>query len=251
MTVNQVAITGAGRGIGRAIAERFLKAGWRVWALARNEEAVKSLASLGDAHFVPFDAGDVASVEAAAHRLTMEAGHLTALVNNAGIALSAPLHKTSLEDYQRIMAVNVTAPFLLLRELTGAMVKAGQGRVVNIASTAARKGFKYTSAYCASKHALLGLTRALALELAPRGVTVNAVCPGWTDTDMLKASVQRIADSTGRTTDEARATLEKMNPQGRAVKPEEVAELVYFLCASPAGAAITGAEYVIDGGETV
>lgn len=251
MTVKQVAVTGASRGIGRAIAEAFLKAKWRVWALTRSEDAVKPLAALGDLHHVPFDAVDAASVTAAAHRLTMEAGHLTALVNNAGIALSAPLHKTSLDDYQRLMAVNVTAPFLLMRELTGAMVKAGHGRVVNIASTAARKGFKYTSAYCASKHALLGLTRALALELAPRGVTVNAVCPGWTDTDMLKASVQRIADSTGRSADEARATLEKMNPQGRAVKPEEVAELVYFLCASPAGAAITGAECVIDGGETV
>lgn len=249
MTVRQVAVTGASRGIGRSIAEAFVKAGWRVWALARQEASIEPLKAHGDVHFVPFDAADVASVEAAAHRLTLEAGHLTALVNNAGIALSAPLHKTSLEEYQRIMAVNVTAPFLLMRELSGAMVKAGHGRIVNITSTAAKKGFRYTSAYCASKHALLGLTRALAHELAPKGVTVNAVSPGWTDTDMFAASIQKISDTTGRSAEEARAALEKMNPQNRAVKPEEVAELVYFLCASPAGAAITGADYAIDGGE--
>ncbi len=249
MTVKQVAVTGASRGIGRSIAGAFLKAGWRVWALARQEASVEPLRALGDLHFVPFDAADAASVETAAHRLTLEAGHLTALVNNAGIALSAPLHKTSLEDYQRIMAVNVTAPFLLMRELSGAMVKAGHGRIVNITSTAAKKGFRYTAAYCASKHALLGLTRALAHELAPKGVTVNAVSPGWTDTDMLTASIQKIAETTGRSADEARSALEKMNPQNRAVKPDEVAELVFFLCASAAGAAITGADYAIDGGE--
>jgi NAD(P)-dependent dehydrogenase (short-subunit alcohol dehydrogenase family) len=131
------------------------------------------------------------------------------------------------------------------------MVKAGHGRIVNIASTAAKKGFKYTAAYCASKHALLGLTRSLSLDFAAKNVTVNAVCPGWTETDMFAASVQRIAESTGRSQDEARETLAKMNPMHRPVKPEEVAEVVYFLCASQAGAAITGAEYTIDGGETV
>ncbi len=251
MTVKQVAVTGASRGIGRAISELFLKNGWRVWALARTEASIEPLKAQGDVHFVAFDAANERSVLDAAHRLTTDAGHLTALVNNAGIALSAPLHRTSTEDFQRLMHINVTAPFMLTRELSGAMVKAGHGRIVNIASTAAQKGFKYTAAYCASKHALLGLTRSLALELAIRGVTVNAVSPGWTDTDMFTASVQRISESTGRSQDDARETLAKMNPLHRPIKPEEVAEVVYFLCASPGAAAITGADYVIDGGETV
>jgi NAD(P)-dependent dehydrogenase (short-subunit alcohol dehydrogenase family) len=251
MTIRQVAITGASRGIGKCIAERFLRDGWRVWALVRDEASAAPLKKLGDLHTVTFDAASTESVLAAARRLTTEAGHLTALVNNAGIALAAPLARTSTEDFLRIQAVNVTAPFLLCRELIPAMVKAGAGRVVNIASTAAQKGFKYTSAYCTSKHALLGLTRSLAVELAPRGVTVNAVCPGWTDTDMFEASVDNIAKATGRSKQEARAELEGRTPLGRAVKPEEVAELVHFLCASPAAVAITGAAYVIDGGETV
>ncbi len=249
MTVKQVAVTGASRGIGRAIAQRFLSEGWRVWALARSSAGGDGLQ--GDVHFVPFDAANERSVLDAASVLTTQAGHLTALVNNAGIALSAPLHKTSLEDFARIQQVNVTAPFLLARELSGAMVKAGHGRIINITSTAASKGFKYTAAYCASKHALLGLTRALAAELAGKGITVNAVSPGWTETDMFTSAIDRIAQSTGRGQDAARDALEKMNPLQRAVKPEEVAEVVFFLAGSPAGAAITGANYAIDGGETV
>ena len=250
-TVKQVAVTGAGRGIGKAIAERFLSEGWRVWALARQETSIESLRSKGDLHFVCFDAADEGSVMKAATMLTTSAGHLTALVNNAGIAISAPLHKTSTEDFARTMHVNVTAPFLLIRELSGAMVKAGHGRIVNIASTAAKKGFKYTSAYCASKHALLGLTRSLALELASKGVTLNAVCPGWTDTDMLAGSVDNIVKASGRSSDDARQALLKMNPQGRFVTPDEVSDVVWFLAGTEGARAITGATYVVDGGETL
>jgi len=251
MSTRQVAITGAGRGIGRSLAQAFARDGWRVWALARSEDAVASLRAEGEVRFVAFDALSEASVLDAAKRLNAEAGALTALVNNAGIAHSANLARTTTADFQRIQQVNVTAPFILTRELVPAMVQAGGGRVVNVASTAARKGFKYTSAYCASKHALLGLSRALAVELASKHVTVNTVSPGWTDTDMFQASVDRIVSTTGRSATDARAALEKLNPLGRAVRPEEVAELVLFLCASAAARAITGADYVIDGGETV
>jgi NAD(P)-dependent dehydrogenase (short-subunit alcohol dehydrogenase family) len=248
MTTRQIAITGASRGIGRSVAERFLGQGWRVWALVRREASVGPLRGLGDLHVVTFDAASPDSVLAAAQRLTTEAGHLTALVNNAGVSLAAPLAHTSTEDFLHLQTVNVTAPFLLCRELIPAMVKSGAGRVVNVASVAARKGLKYASAYCASKHALLGLTRALAVELAPRGITVNAVCPGWTDTDTLQASVDAIVKATGNTRQAARAELEQQHALGRVVKPEEVAELIHFLCTSPAAAIITGAEYVIDGG---
>lgn len=245
-----VALTGASRGIGLAIAEQFLAAGWRVYCLVRSEAAVAPLTKKGDARFVAFDASSTESVVAAAKTVLAAGGSLDALVNNAGIALPAPLAKTSTDDFLRIQAVNVTAPFLLTRELLPALV-AAKGRVVNICSTAAKKGFKYSSAYCASKHALLGLTRALAVELASKQVTVNAVSPGWTDTDMMAASVENIATSTGRSATDARAALEAMNPMRRAVKPQEVAGLVHFLCESPAAAVITGADYTIDAGETV
>lgn len=245
-----VAVTGASRGIGLAIAEHFLASGWKVHCLARSEAAVAPLLAKGHAHFVSFDAASAESVLAAAKTVLAGGDALDALVNNAGIALSAPLAKTSTEEFLRIQAINVTAPFLLTRELLPALLKA-KGRVVNICSTASKKGFKYTSAYCTSKHALLGMTRALAVELASKHVTVNAVSPGWTDTDMLTATVEKIAGSTGRSATEARATVESMNPMGRAVKPDEVAALVHFLCSSTAGAAITGADYTIDGGETV
>ena len=247
MSTKQVAITGAGRGIGREISKVFLREGWRVFGLVRDAKSLEGLA--GDVRFISFDATSETSVLAAAKAVAEEAGPLDALVNNAGIALSAPIQKTSTDDFNRIMMVNVTAPFLLCRELGPAMGKAG-GRIVNIASTASKRGLKYTTAYCASKHALLGLTRALALELAPRGVTVNTVSPGWTETDMLSASVDRIAKSTGRSAQDARTVIEKMSPMHRVVKPEEVAEVVHFLCVSTAGAAITGSDFTIDAGES-
>jgi NAD(P)-dependent dehydrogenase (short-subunit alcohol dehydrogenase family) len=242
-------VTGAARGIGRSIAEALLASGWRVFCLARNRSAFETLATAKNATFVSFDAANSSSVLTASSEVLRQAPELHALVNNAGVALSAPLGKTSTADFSRIFAVNVEAPFALTRELLPALT-AAKGRVVNICSTAAKKGFKYTSAYCASKHALLGLTRAWALEFANAGITVNAVSPGWTDTDMMTAGIERIAQSTGRTPTQARAVLTSMSPLGRAVQPSEVAHLVRFLCESDAASAITGADFSIDGGET-
>lgn len=252
-TARPVAIvTGASRGIGRAIAARFARGGYSVWAVARSEPELKTLEDEAEGEVIPrvVDMEAVDAVTAFCAELLREATPPRVLVNNAGVAASAPLAKTSLEELDRILAINTRAPFVLCRELMPAMVQAGGGRVINVASTAALKGFRYTSAYCASKHALLGLTRALAVEFAAKNVTVNAVCPGWTETDMLARSVSNIAKATGRSKEEARKAVAQMNPMGRFVSPMDVAELCWFL-ASPAASMVTGACYVMDGGEVV
>ena len=170
------------------------------------------------------------------------------LVNNAGVELSAPLHGTSTADLQRVLAINAVAPYLLCRALVPAMAQTGEGRVVNIGSIASLKGIRYTSAYCASKHALLGLTRALAVEWASKGVTVNLIAPGWTDTDMFSRALDMVITRTGRTPEQARAAVLAHNPMGRAITPTEVAALVLYL-ASPAASGLTGAALPVDGGE--
>jgi NAD(P)-dependent dehydrogenase (short-subunit alcohol dehydrogenase family) len=241
------AVTGASRGIGRAVAVKLAKAGFEVTAVARDAAALSALAK--EAPHVTTLEADLSDATAVA-RVAEAVKNVDVLVNNAGIAMSAPIHKTSDADYARVMAINVTAPFMLCRATLPAMAQRGGGRIINIASTAALKGFKYTSVYCASKHALLGLTRALALEWAHKNVTVNAVCPGWTDTDMFARSAQTVAKTTGRSEAESRDALAKMIPSGRPTKPEEVAELVWFLATSEAALAVTGSAYSMDGGET-
>ncbi len=245
-----VVVTGCNRGIGLEIAHAFLESGHRVLGLSRGAPPSRLTEHAAFVQ-VPFDASDSASVERAAAQVLEHAEGAApwALVNNAGIALSAPLAKTTNEDYARTMAVNVTAPYLLSRALMPAMAKAGGGRVINVASTAGLKGFRYTSAYCASKHALIGLTRALAVEYAQKGVTVNAVCPGWTDTDMLAASAANISKATGRSEDDARKALADMNPMGRLIQPAHVAKMCLFL-SSDAAETVTGATWTMDGGES-
>ncbi|QSQ18017.1 SDR family NAD(P)-dependent oxidoreductase [Myxococcus landrumensis] len=248
-TQKSVVVTGASRGIGRAVALAFAREGYRVWALARAAEALETLAKEGGASIHPLvvDVADEAALVAATKKILAE-GTPRVLVNNAGITVSAPLTKTRTEDLARVMAVNVTAPFILCRELMPAMAQAGGGRVINIGSMAAVRGMKYTSAYCASKHALLGLTRALAAEYAKKQVTVNAVNPGWVETDMFTHATAAISKTTGRSGEEAREALASMNAMGRIIQPEEVAALCLFLASDAAGG-ITGAAHAIDGGE--
>jgi len=249
-----VVVTGANRGIGQAVALAFLKEGWRVLALARTLPSLDGLAELARPNEkalerLACDVADAAALERTLAVLKARVPAPAVLVNNAGISLSAPLERTSRLELERVLAINAVAPYLLCAALLPGMASAGGGRVVNVASIAGLRGLRYTSAYCASKHALVGLTRALAVEWADRGVTVNAVCPGWTDTDMLQSAVANVTEKTGRTQEQARAAILSKNPLGRAVSPEEVAALVLHL-ASPLAASLTGAALPVDGGES-
>ena len=249
-----VVVTGANRGIGQAVALAFLQAGFRVVAVARTLASLDSLADVaGPARQalerLECDLADATALERTGRLLQGRPVAPAVLVNNAGISLGAPLERTSRAELERLLAINTVAPYLLCAALLPAMADAGGGRVVNIASIAGLRGIRYTSAYCASKHALVGLTRALAVEWADRGITVNAVCPGWTQTDMLQAAVQTVSNKTGRSADQARGAILARTPIGRAVTPEEVAALVLHL-ASPLAASLTGAALPVDGGES-
>jgi NAD(P)-dependent dehydrogenase (short-subunit alcohol dehydrogenase family) len=176
-----------------------------------------------------------------------EVGRIDILVNNAGMAESASLERTTDAIWDRVMELDATAPFRVTRALVPAMVKAGWGRVVNIASNAGVSGYGYTAAYCAAKHAMVGMTRALAIDLGRTGVTINALCPGWVDTALAGEAVARIADKTKKSLADARAVLEAMSPQRRMIQPDEVAHAAVMLCAE-AARGIHGQTIVIDGG---
>ena len=243
-------VTGASRGIGQAIALRFVQGGYRVWAIARSEEGLDKLARSAGSQIrpLPIDLSQPDQVIAGA-RLIAQGGAPDVLVNNAGVTKSSPLTELGLEDFERVMAVNLTAAFLLCRELVPTMAEAKRGRVINIASTAAVKGFKYGAAYCTSKHALVGLTRALAIEFAGQGVTVNAICPGWIDTDMLRDLSRSVAEANQRAPDAVLEAFRRLNPMQKFIALHDVAELAWFL-ASPHAATVTGSVYMMDGGET-
>jgi NAD(P)-dependent dehydrogenase (short-subunit alcohol dehydrogenase family) len=251
-----VFVTGAGRGVGRAVALAFAAAGYDVALAGRSEAGLRDVADeiarLATVRARPLicDVGQRESVMAAIAATERDVGGIEVLVNNAGVADSAPFTKMSDELWDQTLAVNLTGTYLCMRAVLPAMFARGRGRVINIASTAGRTGYRYTAAYCAAKHGVVGLTRAVALEAAPMGVTVNAICPGWTDTDMTAASIARIVEATGRSATDARRTLERMNPQGRLISPEEVAALAVFL-ASPDARGINGQALGIDGGEVV
>ena len=196
------------------------------------------------------DVSDRAKVRAAIDDLRGALGPIDVLVNNAGIADSAPFGRTSDELWDRAFEVNVTAAFALCRGLVPGMIERGWGRVINVSSNAGRAGYAYTTAYCASKHALVGLTRALAAEIARSGVTVNAVCPGWVDTRMSTEAATRIAGKTGRSLDDAARALTEMSPQKRLLDPEEVAHMVVALTSNDARG-VHGQSIVIDGGQVM
>lgn len=266
-------VTGAGRGIGRAVARSLAEAGAAVVVAARTGREIEAAAAelSGEGHralAVRCDVTDPASVE----RLAEEAGRLAEevsrlaedggrladgaggsvdiLVNNAGAAHSAPVHKTELEDWNRMLAVNATGTFLCTRALLPGMLERGWGRIVNVVSVAGLTGARYVAAYAASKHAVIGLTRCTAAETAANGVTVNAVCPGYVDTPMTTESLRRIAEKSGRSAEGALQAILAGTPQKRLIQPAEVAHAVLFLCHEEARG-INGGSIVIDGGELV
>jgi 3-hydroxybutyrate dehydrogenase len=241
-------VSGAGSGIGTAIAAALAAEGARLTFAGRDGGRLeRAAAQIGvRADTVVCDVTD----EAAVAQLASRAGQVDLLVNNVGAAESEPLARTSLELWQRMLDVNATSAFLLCRAFAPGMAARRAGRIVNVASVAGERGYPYVTAYCAGKHALVGLTRALALELVRDSVTVNAVCPGYTETPMLDRAVERIVSVTGRDADAARQALLADNPLGRFVRPEEVASAVAWLCA-PAQAAVTGQTITVAGGEVV
>jgi NAD(P)-dependent dehydrogenase (short-subunit alcohol dehydrogenase family) len=246
-------VTGGGHGLGAVIAQALAAAGTRLTIMGRDRDRLtKTGAALAEEYehvaLVQCDVTEQESVERAFAAARQRFGDPTILVNNAGAAEAAPFLETSLEQWNRLIAVNMTGAFLCTQAVLPGMIAAGSGRVINIASTAALRGYRTVSAYTATKHGVLGLTRALALEVVRQGITVNAVCPSYIEGDVSERTIDSIAAGRGITREEARKKLERTIPLGRLIRPEEVAETVLWLC-SPAASAITGQAIAVAGGE--
>ncbi len=261
-TTRHALITGGSRGIGLAIARQLLQQDYRVTLVARNAQALdQAQEELGQpglgkpelgqpdrVYAVVADVSQRASVVHAFEQARSRHGPIDVLVNNAGQAQSQRFDRMDEDVWQTMLDVNLGGVFHCTQAALGDMVARKWGRIVNVASTAGLTGYAYVSAYCAAKHGVVGLTRALAQEVAMQGVTVNAICPGFTETDIVRTAVQNIADKTGQSSGQAQASLMRHNPQGRLVQPDEVAAMVVWLC-QPQAASINGQTIAVDGGE--
>jgi 3-hydroxybutyrate dehydrogenase len=242
-------VTGGGRGIGRAVAAALTRAGASVTVMGRGERALQEAVAQGGAQgYAIADVIDAQAVANGVRAAVAARGAVDFLIANAGGADSAPFLKTTPEHFRRMFELNVLGVVNAARAVLESMLARGAGRIVVIASTAGLKGYGYVSAYCTAKHAVVGLVRSLAIETAKSGVTVNAICPGYTDTELTRESLARITAKTGRSREDALAAMLKDSPLGRLVEPQEVAAAVLYLC-SPEAAAVTGATLAIAGGE--
>ncbi|RUU93649.1 MULTISPECIES: SDR family NAD(P)-dependent oxidoreductase [unclassified Mesorhizobium] len=243
-------VTGGGSGVGRAIALALAAAGIDVTICGRREAELTEVAGENGRIFgIAADVTDEVAMAALYETAQAARGPFDIVVANAGMAGSAPAHKTALSEWQRTLDVNLTGAFLTVKPALAGMAARKTGRIVFIASTAGLKGYAYVASYVAAKHGVVGLMRALAAETAKSGITVNAVCPGFVETEMLEESIQRIIEKTGRSVEQARSSLASTNPQGRFIQPDEVAAAVLWLCGD-AAQSITGQAISISGGET-
>jgi NAD(P)-dependent dehydrogenase (short-subunit alcohol dehydrogenase family) len=247
-------VTGGAGGIGAAIAGVLAEAGVNLTLLGRDqkklEHQAKKLQELVKVQIEVADITDAVAVKQAFESSSRALGAMSILVNNAGQAQSQPFLKTDLALWHTMLEVNLTGTFLCMQAALPFLLEAGWGRIVNVSSTAGLVGYPYVAAYSAAKHGVIGLTRSVALEVARKNITVNAVCPGYTETDMVQETLANIMQKTGRSESEARAELIKLNPQGRMVSPLEVAQTVLWLC-QPGSGAITGQAISISGGEVM
>ncbi|WPZ15441.1 SDR family NAD(P)-dependent oxidoreductase [Nitratireductor rhodophyticola] len=243
-------VTGGGTGVGEAVALALAEAGIDVTICGRRAEPLEKVAARHERiHALTADVTDEASMQALYESAEAARGPFDIVIANAGTASSAPAHRTKLEDWNRILDVNMTGAFLTVKPALSPMAKRGSGRIVFIASVAGLKGYAYVAPYVASKHGVIGLMRALSVELVKTGVTVNAICPGYVETEMLEESIERVVEKTGRSHEEARKGFVEANPHGRLIQPDEVAAAALWLV-SPAASSVTGQSISISGGET-